>query len=73
MLPANIALFEEIERRVQLRLTRDECRFLRHRSDPFSLSHERFIDIFRLNKELVRFLFQELEPFMNDAVRITRV
>lgn len=68
-----MAIFNELERRQQLRLSRDEARFLRDRSDPFSLTNQRFIDIFRLNKELVMFLFEELQPTMQDNIRASRI
>lgn len=73
MLPAQILLYEELERQYRLRLSREENRFLRDRSDPFGLSDDRFIDLFRLNKDLVQFLFRELGPYMDDQMRNTRV
>lgn len=63
---------EEISRRVRLTLTREENRFLRDRSDPFNLTDERFIDVFRLSKHLVHVLFDELKPFMDNYWRNTR-
>ena len=66
-------IFNEVERRDQLRLIREESIFLRDRSDPFGLTDKRFINLFRLNKELVQFIFQELQPLMDDAVRISRI
>lgn len=63
----------EIERRARLTLTREENRFLRDRSDPFGLTNERFKDLFRLSKQLVWILFDELKPFMDNACRRTRL
>lgn len=73
MLPAQILLYAEVERQNQLRLLREESRFLRDRSDPFGLSDNRFVDLFRLNKDLVQFLFQELRPYMDNRIKDTRV
>ncbi|KAG5869229.1 hypothetical protein JTB14_035665 [Gonioctena quinquepunctata] len=72
MLPVNMAIFNALERRNQLHMYREESRILRDRSDPFQLTDERFIDLFRLNKDLVRYLFDELVPLMQPASRITR-
>uniref|UniRef100_A0A6P7GR91 Putative nuclease HARBI1 n=1 Tax=Diabrotica virgifera virgifera TaxID=50390 RepID=A0A6P7GR91_DIAVI len=73
MLPVQFVLYGELERRNQLRLTREESRFLRDRSDPFGLTDRRFVEIFRLSKELVRFLFDELQELMEDGVRASRI
>lgn len=73
MLPMNIAIIDAVQRRNQLRLTREESKFLRDRSDPFSLTDQRFIELFRVNKEMAHFLFTELQPLMQDASRITRI
>lgn len=73
MLPANMVIFHEMERFEQLRLAREESRFLRDRSDPFSLTDRRFVEIFRLNKDIMQHLSQELIPFMDDSIRNSRI
>ncbi|KAJ8910123.1 hypothetical protein NQ315_007961 [Exocentrus adspersus] len=66
MLPFQMLMANEFERREQLRLSREENRFLRDRSDPFGLTDERFISLFRLNKQLVIYLFDELNQLAVD-------
>lgn len=41
-------------------------RKLRDQSDPFSLSDARFVELFRLNKELVRRLINILTPYLQE-------
>lgn len=73
MLPANIAILNVVERRDQLHFYREESRFLRDRSDPFSLTDDRFIDLFRVNKHITHFLFDELVPLMQPSSRSTKI
>lgn len=73
MLPVHLYIYGELERRNQLQFTREESRFLRSRSDPFALTPKRFIEIFRLNKDLVRFLFDELQGILEGGVRASRI
>ena len=48
-------------------------RQLRLDSNPFDLSNERFIELFRLNKQLVRNLIQDLNPHLRERVYNTAV
>ncbi|XP_050300187.1 putative nuclease HARBI1 [Anthonomus grandis grandis] len=59
MLPinvANILAAEEKERLEDLRLANLERRNMREESDPFSIEETRFKELFRINKDMARFL-----------------
>lgn len=61
MLPIFLTRAGEINRRrVNLRLLRERIR-LRRENDPFDLPDRRFIEIFRLNKSLVRDLINMIQ------------
>jgi hypothetical protein len=53
----------------------ENVRFIRHRrvirdnSEPFSIPERRFIELFRLNKNLARELINMLEPYINHPTR----
>ncbi|KAJ8930648.1 hypothetical protein NQ314_016563 [Rhamnusium bicolor] len=65
-------LIEEI-RRGQQRTNKNEMRLLRNHSNPFELPDHRFIDLFRLNKDLMRNLINALRPHLQERSRITGV
>lgn len=73
MLPIQILLIQQLERENQLRQLREQSRRLRDTSDPFSLPDVHFIRLFRLNKDLVTYLFQELQQHMGNHARISRI
>lgn len=73
MLPIQFVIYGELDRRNRLQLTREEGRFLRDRSDPFGLTDDRFIDIFRLNKQCARYLFDEMRNYMENGLRSTKI
>ncbi|KAJ8965380.1 hypothetical protein NQ317_015679, partial [Molorchus minor] len=55
-------------------LTKKKIYCMRHRrqmrnSDPFNLPERRFIELFRLNKYLVRQLINDLHPYLSNPVR----
>lgn len=58
------------ERMYNLRVSK---KVMRDESDPFHLPNRRFIELFRLNKDLVANLFNELVPNMQDGLRTTRI
>ncbi|KAJ8909786.1 hypothetical protein NQ315_011196 [Exocentrus adspersus] len=57
-------------RRYRLRIQK---RVMRDQSNPFQLTDRRFIELFRLNKELTINLSNELIPHMEDCIRNTRI
>lgn len=70
MLPVHILLIEE-ERRRELNEINLQRRVIRDASDPFAATDSRFVQTFRLTKEMVRYLFDRLIPLMRPSVRIT--
>lgn len=66
-------MIQQMERENQLRQLREEHRRLRDISDPFSLPDIHFIHLYRVNKDLVNHLFQELRQYMDIAYRTSRV
>lgn len=46
---------------------------MRDESDPFALPDNRFIDLYRLNKDLVHYLFETLMPYLQENRRSTRL
>lgn len=64
---------EEQERRQTLRESQIERRVMRENSDPFRLTDQQFIDLFRLNKEMVYFLIAELTPYMPHSANYNAV
>ncbi|KAG5866887.1 hypothetical protein JTB14_037488 [Gonioctena quinquepunctata] len=61
------------ERRRTLRNFRLERRIMRLEYDPFALVDEQFIDLYRLNKDMVNFLLQEISPHMNNSTHYSAV
>ncbi|KAJ8974307.1 hypothetical protein NQ317_009547 [Molorchus minor] len=55
---------QENERQENIAQFNIERRIMRNNSDPFSLSDTHFVNIFRLNKDMVNYLIQELTPHM---------
>lgn len=72
MLPVNI-LAREIERREGTRRSALQRRQLRDATDPFSIPDGRFVELFRLNKEMVEYLFHQLEPHLQPATRASAI
>jgi len=73
MLPVHRFVVNEIENIARMHETRVEKRVMRSNSDPFSLHDRRFIELFRLNKDLVAYLFTQLVPHMDQEHRSTRI
>ncbi|KAJ8948263.1 hypothetical protein NQ314_008443 [Rhamnusium bicolor] len=46
---------------------------MRDENDPFNLPDRGFIDLFRLNKDLVSYLFRKLVPHMSESLRVTKI
>lgn len=63
----------EYERRRNLHEIQIERRNMRDNSDPFVLPDQQFVDLFRLNKEMVQFLITELTPHMPHSFRYNAV
>lgn len=55
------------------RRRRLEYRHIRDMSNPFEMTDEMFIKLFRLNKEAVNNLIEELAEFVNEPQRINKV
>lgn len=55
------------ERNDQLSRYANERRFLRHRSDPFGISDTQFVELFRLSKNMVRYLIDILTPHISSG------
>lgn len=72
MFPHLIIAHEE-ERREFFRNYHLERRVMRDISDPFSLTDEQFSDLYRLSKEIVHFLIQELTPYMQNSNRYNAI
>lgn len=73
MLPVHRFLVNEIENIARMQDNRLEKRVMRDDSDPFGLHDRRFIELFRLNKDIVAYLFTQLVPHMDHEQRITRI
>lgn len=73
MLPVQQFLYNIVEDEERQRHLRQQRRFLRDQSDPFSLPDQRFKDLFRLNKDLVQYLFVNLRHHLEDPIRISKV
>ncbi|KAJ8913404.1 hypothetical protein NQ315_008797 [Exocentrus adspersus] len=70
MLAHRVLLLQEYERREQIRQHNRIRRLMRENSDVFSLPDQRFIDLFRLTKNMVRYLFNELIRYMRPRSRV---
>lgn len=64
---------EEEQRQEQIRINRISMRQLRDDSDPFALPDGVFTGKYRLSKDLVRSLIEELRPFLQEPERMTGV
>ncbi|KAJ8915892.1 hypothetical protein NQ315_015505 [Exocentrus adspersus] len=62
-------ILEELERRQQ---RRNSFRALRDNSNPFELPEDVFRKIYRLNVDAASGLFQQMLPFWDQGVRVTR-
>lgn len=71
--PIYINLIVEAEDEERRRTLRMERRHLRDHSNVFELPNAEFRKCFRLNKDLVRQLIEELTPHMNSGQRNTKV
>lgn len=67
MLPVLRVAIVEAEHRRKIRLYNLERRLMRDASDPFSLSDKHFTELFRLNKDMVHYLFDELSIHMTNS------
>ncbi|XP_066582771.1 putative nuclease HARBI1 [Prorops nasuta] len=68
MLPVNIInyqIIDELERRKQINGYNLERKVMRQISDPFSLRDEQFKSLFRLTKDMVHYLMDELIPHLH--------
>lgn len=71
MLPLYHMIFEEFnenDRRRQILENNVERRILRDVSDPFSFSDNHFKSLYRLNKNMVHYLIEQLLPHMNNSL-----
>ncbi|GLV44619.1 hypothetical protein CBL_20539, partial [Carabus blaptoides fortunei] len=66
MIPVNMLMFQALQHR-ELRV---QHQVMRNGSDPFSLPEVRFKELFRLNQDMVRYLFQILVPQMRVSLKI---
>lgn len=73
MLPVQRFIANQIENEQRIRDNRVEKRVMRDASDPFGLHDKRFIELFRLNKDLAAYLINELVPHMEQGQRSTRI
>ncbi|KAJ8940486.1 hypothetical protein NQ314_010712 [Rhamnusium bicolor] len=73
MLPVQRFLINELEDRERYYVLRLQKRVMRDENDPFNLPDRRFIDLFRLNKDLVFYLFRKLTPHMSESLRVTKI
>lgn len=73
MLPVQMFLINEVQNDERMYQNRIQKRTMRDASDPFALPDRRFIDLFRLNKNVVHYLFETLMPFMEAEERRSRV
>ncbi|KAG5865249.1 hypothetical protein JTB14_038012 [Gonioctena quinquepunctata] len=70
MLPLYRLIFEEINedgRLHQILQNNIERRIMRDESDPFSFSDNQFKSLYRLTKDMVNHLIQQLLPHMNNS------
>lgn len=68
MLPVNIQQLlhlDAIERTEHIRIHNLERRVMRGASDPFALRDDQFISLFRLNKEMVQYVYNQILPHLN--------
>lgn len=68
MLPYIVVMMQEIEeneRRDRMVQFSRERRVMRNNSDPFTLSDTHFVNAFRLSKDMVHYLIQQLSPHMS--------
>lgn len=73
MLPVQRELYRRRRENREHVLLRRNMRNLRDASDPFGLPDVRFVELFRLNKDLVRYLFQNLRGAMEPSIRNSRI
>ncbi|XP_044262493.1 putative nuclease HARBI1 [Tribolium madens] len=73
MLPFRRFIIFRENRKEQIRINRVEMRLLRDTSNPFNLTNERFTDLFRLTKDLVYYLAEELNIHLHQPQRSTAI
>lgn len=76
MLPANILNLIAVDEEEELEAIRNfnlERRHMRDTSDPFSLVDSHFIDLFRLNKDMVRYVLNGILPDLNQTNNVVAI
>lgn len=76
MLPVHIHNMLAVEEEEQLEEMREyniQRRLLRDHSDPFSLNESHFINLFRLNKGMARYVYERILPQIVQAENVVAV
>ncbi|KAJ8909912.1 hypothetical protein NQ315_014919 [Exocentrus adspersus] len=76
MLPYFAVMMQEVqenERRNEINQFNIERRIMRNDSDPFALSDNQFKNTFRLTKDMINYLFEQLLPHMRMDLRTNAV
>lgn len=73
MLPVNILIAQRLEEREAIRNANIQRRHLRDLNNPFSIPNRRFVELFRLNKDMARNLVASLTPHLRQARRTSAI
>lgn len=58
----NIVEVQEDERLEEIRVENIERRIMREQSDPFAIDNIRFVELFRLNKDMAQYMLNQILP-----------